>query len=91
MCQHIQNQNINTVEHYFNLRKDTPDVLEPSNPTVGLTNSQISVNNGFMTCKFTRVKKNDSVNNYFDLHNKFYVLGANGAISDGKLSSELVR
>lgn len=83
MCQHDSKNNINKVEHYFNVKKSTPIVLYPSNPTIGLSNSVISVNNDFMTCKFTRLKKNSQVKDYFDLNNKFYVLGASGAIEDG--------
>jgi hypothetical protein len=83
MCQHDSSQNIDKVEHYFNVKKETPIVLNPSEPTVGLSNSAISVNNGFMTCKFNRIKKNSQVKNYFDLNNKFYALGASGAIEDG--------
>ena len=83
MCQHDLTQNITKIEHYFNTDESKPNVLDPTDPTVGLTNAEISVSNGFLTCKFSRVKQNSQVKNYFDLHNNFYILGANGPISGG--------
>ena len=83
MCQHDSSQKTDTVQHYFNSKAARPDVLDPTNPTVGLSASSISVKNAFFTCSFTRVKQNSQVQNYFDLNNFFYILGANGAIANG--------
>lgn len=81
MCQNQVSQNMSTIQHFYNEDHDTPDVLDSDNPNVGLTNSVITVNDGYLICKFTRVKKNNSVDNYFDLNNHFYIIGANGPIS----------
>ena len=83
MCKNDKSQNIAKVEHYYNIKKSTPVVLDSSNPTVGLTNAVISTNNGFLTCKFNRIKKNSSVKNYFDLDKNYYVLGASGSFENG--------
>ena len=85
MCQHDSYHKSDKVEHYFNIIEAPPVVLDPLNPTVGLTNTSIIANNGFLTCKFTREKKVAKVINYFDLTNNFYVLGANGAIENGNV------
>ena len=73
-------KDVNTVEHYYNEGPYLPDVLDPSNATVGLSNSSIALNNKFLTCKFTRVKKNPAVPNYFDLNQNFFILAAHGTI-----------
>ena len=83
MCQHDSASKSDKIEHYFNVIEAPPVVLDPINPTVGLTNSSITANNGFLTCKFTRQKKVGKVFNYFDLNNNYYLLGANGPILNG--------
>jgi hypothetical protein len=82
MCQHDATQKTDTVQHFFAVAPGRPTVLDPNNPSVGLTATSISVNNGFFTCKFTRDKR-QKTDRYFDLNNFWYVLGANGAIANG--------
>jgi hypothetical protein len=77
MCKHDKEDN---VEHYYNEGEYTPNVLDSSNATIGLSNSSITLNNKFLTCKFTRVKKNPTVDHYFDLDKNFYILTAYGRI-----------
>ena len=74
---------MSTVEHYYNEGEYRPNVLDPANATVGLSNSSIIMDSSFLTCKFVRVKKNPEVEHYFDIHNNFYILAAHGLI-DGK-------
>jgi hypothetical protein len=84
MCKHDKEDN---VEHYYNEGEYTPNVLDSSNATIGLSNSSITLNNKFLTCKFTRVKKNPTVDHYFDLSKQYYLLGATGPILNGDLIS----
>lgn len=77
MCKHMKD--VNTIEHYYNEGPYQPSVF-PSNATIGLSNSSITLNNKFLTCKFTRVKKNPNVDHYFDLDQKFFILAAHGPI-----------
>lgn len=83
MCKHTKNSN--TIEHYYNEGPYTPQVLDKSNATVGLSNPVIIMDNNFLTCKFTRVKKNAAVDHYFDLNDNFYILAAHGPI-DGNFN-----
>jgi hypothetical protein len=73
-------KDVNAIEHYYNEGPYQPDVLDHSNATIGLSNSSITLNNKFLTCKFTRVKKNPTVDHYFDLNQKFFILAAHGLI-----------
>ena len=57
MCKHMGNS-MSTVEHYYNEGEYRPNVLDPANATVGLSNSSIIMDSSFLTCKFVRVKKN---------------------------------
>ncbi len=82
MCKHDTANKVAKVEHYFNVVEAPPVVLDPFNPTVGLTNSSISANNGFLICSFTRAKS-AKVFNYFDLSKQYYLLGAGGPILNG--------
>ena len=82
MCQHDTANKVASVKHYFNVVEAPPIVLDPLNPTIGLTNSSITANNGFLMCKFTRAKSVKFFN-YFDLSKQYYLLGANGAILKG--------
>ena len=83
MCKHVASEGKSSIEHYYNVEEARPNVLDPNNPTVGLSDPSVITNDGFLTCKFTRLKRNDTLNHYFDLHNKFYILGAYGGIDSG--------
>ena len=74
MCQ--LNGATQIVQHYYN--QDKLPILQP-NPTMGFSNSQISVNNGVVTCSFTRQMSMPSATNYFDISKtQYYMLVASG-------------
>ena len=82
MCKHT---NItNSIEHFYNEGKYDPYVLDPKNPTVGLSNSSVTVSNNFLICKFTRVKKTSAVKHDFELDENFFILAACGSIQGEK-------
>jgi hypothetical protein len=70
MCQ-INGAN-RVVQHYYNQGKSPPLLL--SDPTVGFSNSQVSINNGLMTCSFTRQMSMPGTVNYFDISTTRYNL-----------------
>ena len=67
MCQ--INGATRVVQHYYNPENDeNPAPVLFTNPTVGFSNSQVSINNGLMTCSFRRqMSMADTTDNYFDI------------------------
>jgi hypothetical protein len=75
MCQ--KNGENRVVQHYYNQGKSTPLLL--SDPTVGFSNPQVSINNGLMTCSFTRQMSMPGTDKYFDISTTpYYLLVASG-------------
>ncbi len=75
MCQ--INGATRVVQHYYNSGQSTPELM--SNSTVGFSNSQVSINNGLMTCTFTRQMSMPDTKNYFDISTSpYYLLVASG-------------
>jgi hypothetical protein len=73
----IQN-NIPSVEHNYNIGKSS-SLLDSRNPSVGISNQSVKIENGKITCSFTREKSLPNINNYFSLTNaNYYILHANG-------------
>ena len=73
----------NMVEHYYNYNQGkSSSLVDADNPSAGFSNIKVSLNNGVLNCSFTRVKKAQTINNFFDLNNPFYVLFATGPISN---------
>jgi hypothetical protein len=70
MCQ--INGATRVVQHYHNQGKFTPFLL--SDPILGFTNSQVSINNNVMTCSFTRQMSMPGTDNYFDISTTSYNL-----------------
>ena len=70
MCQ--INGTTRVVQHYYNSGRSTPELM--SNPTVGFSNSQVSINNNVMTCSFTRQMSMPGTENYFDISTTSYNL-----------------
>jgi hypothetical protein len=69
----------------FNFGKFTPGLLDSNNPSIGINNPKVSMNNGFIICSFSRDRAK-SLNNYFDLNKSHFLLAAFGAVgpSGGK-------
>jgi len=78
MCQ--INGATRVVQHYYNPKNDQyqgPVLF--SNPTLGFTNSQVSINNNVMTCSFTRQMSMPGTDKYFDISTTpYYLLVASG-------------
>ena len=77
MCK-INGTNPN-IQHYYNPKDQrTTLVMDPSNPTLGFSNSKISLNNGILNCFISR-KKSVAATNYFDISTiSYYILFASG-------------
>ncbi len=69
-----------SVEHFFNSGRFTPSLLDFSEPSIGITNARVLLNEGFLICSFNREKTNARSPNYFDLNKSFYVLSAQGSL-----------
>jgi hypothetical protein len=63
----------------FNVGKFTPSLLDTNNPSIGINNAKVSMNNGFIVCSFSR-DRTKNVNNYFDLNKSHFLLSAFGAV-----------
>ena len=70
MCQ--INGDTRVVQHYYNSDRSAPEFM--SNPTLGFSNSQVSINNNVMTCSFTRQMSMPGTDNYFDISTTSYNL-----------------
>ena len=75
MCKYAQEKS--SIEHYYNERRTSGVLYEPE-PSVGISNSKITVEGDILTCQFRRQKKNDSIPNYFDLNKEYYIQAAYG-------------
>lgn len=67
-----------TVDQRYNKKKLAPNLIDNNNPSVGLTNINVKLENGWLKCSFKRTKKNIDVANYFDLNSNYYILAAYG-------------
>jgi hypothetical protein len=67
-----------------NRKYAAPTLMNTANPSVGLSNSVVNINNGWLTCSFSRMISMASQQNYFDLSKPYYILAAYGPISSGK-------
>lgn len=74
----------NLVQHYVNPVYATPVLMNPTVPSIGLSNSLVNINNDWLTCSFTRMVSMPSQQNYYDLTNQYYILAAYGMLSAGK-------
>ena len=71
----------NSVEHYYN-QGYLSEVVDSNNPSTGFSNIKVSINNGVLSCSFTRSKRMTTISNLFDLNSPYYVLFATGQISN---------
>ncbi|CAF0906542.1 unnamed protein product [Brachionus calyciflorus] len=74
-----------SVETYFNHGRYRPNLLDPLEPTFGLSNIKIEINNGELTCAFSRKKYSTEIENYFDSRIDPYILFAKGSTDDNGL------
>ena len=65
-------------------------LLDPNNPSIGISNAAVSLVNGVLTCSFTRLKSNLGCPNYFDVNNPYFILNAAGPTdSNGQIQKHL--
>ncbi|CAF0731294.1 unnamed protein product, partial [Brachionus calyciflorus] len=74
--------NYYNIEHYYNTGKFRPTLLSPNEPSIGLKFKNIELNNGYLTCSFTRYKSHPNIQNYFDTRLNYYILFAKGSTND---------
>ena len=67
------------VEHYYNFNGYI-DYLDLTNRTIGLDNTSVINNNGWIICSFTRYN-NISNSKYYSLTQNYFILGADGRMS----------
>jgi len=84
LCKMMNNQG--SVEHYYNSGRTRPSLLDAARPSVGISSATVKVENGVMTCTFTRAKQFAGLANYFDIKNNQYrILHARGTITSGSI------
>lgn len=72
-----------SVEQYY-LNSYLPELLDGGYPTRGISNSRLTVDDGYIICQFTRENSYDGINNYFDTTSmEAYILVAFGEMSSG--------
>lgn len=69
------------LEHYYNEGLSEPNLLSEDAPSIGFSNIQVRVVNGFLECKFNRLKSMPNVRNYFNLNQSYYILTAAGEVA----------
>ena len=75
MCKNLQGNTC--VEHYYNQGYNS-NLLDSSNPTLGLSSSYVLIDQGFFYCKYSRDNFNSNFK-YFDRSsNASYILVAFG-------------
>jgi hypothetical protein len=71
----------NDVLHLRNInRGDFPVIMNTQLPSIGLTNTGVSINNTWLICSFTRQLSIQTQQFYYDLSNPFYVLASYGKL-----------
>ena len=69
------------VNHHRSVAHARPGLLNPNNPTVGLSSSTVLANGEWLTCSFTRENSNSTVNYFpFTTINIYHVLAAYGSM-----------
>jgi hypothetical protein len=67
------------IEHrYNNFEKSLPDFLDNLHPSIGLKNTKVTKENGWLSCSFARHVNLKGVQNYFDLNKNYVILAASG-------------
>lgn len=69
---------VGAIQRYYNNDK-RPQLL--ADPLVGLSETQVSIQDDLLKCSFKRIKSMPSQPNYFDLSKQYYVLLATGPTS----------
>jgi hypothetical protein len=71
-----------SVETYYNTVKALPSLVNPAEPWLGISKQNITIENGVLTCSFTKLKSIPNLSGtYFDLKEKYYILFAYGNVN----------
>jgi hypothetical protein len=74
-----------TIDHRINPVYLAPTLLDSNNPSIGLTNTNVTLSNGWLSCSFTRKTSISSNSNYFDLKNQYFILAALGSFTTSRI------
>ncbi len=74
-----------SVVQAYNKDKE-PQILDPANPSIGLSNTNVKLENGQLSCSFKRAKSVEGIKNYFDLTRKYFLLCSKGPVKNGYYS-----
>lgn len=75
-----------SVETYFNDYKQNTDVLNESDRSLGLFNISAKIIGSYLMCRFSRIKKIENLDKFYDISNPYYLLVASGKTNSlGKL------
>lgn len=80
ICKIFGNQQM--VEHAFISGRFRPDVLSQQNPSIGLSNIKVQLEENKLTCSFNRLKFLPNLDNYFNTNSSYYILLAKGTTND---------
>ncbi len=58
---------------------------------MGLTKTNVKLDNDKLECSFTRKKFVANVENYFDLNNKYYLLFARGSLGQSGMTAIILK
>jgi len=73
-----------SVEHFYN-NGYIPELMDPTLPMIGLSNTFMMVDSGYIICQFSRDNAYPGLDRYFDSNlNEAYLLVAFGGLSFGK-------
>ena len=78
------NGTVGSIEQMYTPREccyKSPVLLD--DPIVGLTEQSVRLEDGKLVCSFKRAKSLPEIQNFFDLHVKYYVLFASGKLEKG--------
>ena len=83
MCKYHSEKKIQTVEHQYAITTDRPELIDSSNPSLGIWNAKMSMVNSVFTCEFSRLIKLPNgtfADKFFDIgeNDTIHILAAKG-------------
>jgi hypothetical protein len=81
LCRIVNDTN-RAVETYYNTGKNRSSLIDEKNPSLGISNQAISLENGILTCSFRKLKSIADSYQYFDMRKEYYLLFGRGYVDD---------
>ena len=83
MCKYSSTLKTGAVESQYASDKSRPSLIDPADPSLGISNAEVQVVNGEITCKFSRLARSPNEtfsDKYFDISQSdmFHILAAKG-------------